>query len=212
MTWEARLVPELSIEHVDDEIVDAGNGIHIPRAWIAVVTGLPDIPGPVRAHVVYDPTLRRAVAGSIRLDRQGPGDEVTTTLLRDLRVQYIVQWAAMRVVRIQGEADASENYSQYITRIRADGSRSSEQTLIEAARLYRLASVTNLGPLKLVSDELGVSVSTATRMMNRVRGTGLLDEATDREIYLLAREEQMREAEASAPWMHQGTSGPSLGR
>lgn len=212
MTWEARLVPELSIEHVDDEIVDAGNGIHIPRAWIAVVTGLPDIPGPVRAHVVYDLTLRRAVAGAIRVDRQGPGDEVTTTLLRDLRVQYIVQWAAMRVVRIQGEADATENYSQYITRVRAEGSRSSEQTLIEAAKLYRLASVTNQGPLKLVSDELGVSVSTATRMMNRIRGTGLLDEATDREIYLLAREEQMREAEASAPWIQPGTSGPSLGR
>ena len=206
-------MPELSLEQSDDEIVDAGNGIHVPRSWVVVVTDLPDIPGPIRAHLVYDPTLRRAAAEAVRVDRAGPGDEVTTTLLRDLRVQYVVQWAARRVVRIRGAGGSDENYSQYISRIREDKNRSVEQDLIEAARLYRLASVTNEGPLKLVADELGVSVSTATRMMNRVRGTGLLDEATDREILLLAREQQMREMTTINPLRRRpGTSGPSIGR
>ncbi|MDF2507553.1 MAG: hypothetical protein K0Q52_1412, partial [Microbacterium sp.] len=41
-------MPELSIELVDDEILDAGDGIHIPRSWVAVVTGIPDVPGAVR--------------------------------------------------------------------------------------------------------------------------------------------------------------------
>lgn len=208
--WETRSMPELSIELVDGEILDAGDGIHIPRSWVAVVTGLPDIPGAVRAHVVYDATLRRAAAESIRVDRSGQGDEVTTTLLRDLRVQAIVKWAAARVVRIHGDLSEPETYAQYLTRLRAVESRSEEQTLREAVRLYRLASVINDGPLKLVSEQLGVSVSTATRMMNRARVAGLVDEATGREVFVQAREQQLRE-QFTGPDVRR-SSGPSIGR
>jgi hypothetical protein len=204
-------MPELSIELIDDEILDAGDGIHIPRSWVAVVTGIPDVPGAVRAQVVYDPALRRAAAESIRVDRSGQGDEVTTTLLRDLRVQAIVKWAATRVVRIDGGLSAEpETYGQYLTRLRANESRSEEQNLREAVRLYRLASVVNDGPLKLVSEQLGVSVSTATRMMNRARVAGLVDEATRREVLVQAREQQLRE-QFTGPVVRPGSSGPSIG-
>ena len=186
-------MPELSIDQIDDEILDAGDGIHIPRSWVAVVTGVGDIPGSVRAHIVYDPILRRAAADSIRVDRSGEGDEVTTTLLRDLRVQAIVKWAAARVVRIDDDFSEPETYGQYLTRLRADESRSEEQNLREAVRLYRLASVINDGPLKLVSEQLGVSLSTATRMMNRARIAGLVDEATGREVLSQTRQPQLRE-------------------
>lgn len=204
-------MPELSIELIDDEILDAGNGIHIPRSWGAVVTGLPDIPGAVRAHLVYDQTLRRAAAESIRVDRSGQGDEVTTTLLRDLRVQAIVRWAAARVVRIDGGLSGPETYGQYVARLRAEGPRSEEQNLREAVRLYRLASVINDGPLKLVSEQLGVSVSTATRMMNRARTAGLVDEATGREVLSRTREQQLRE-QFTGPAVRPGSPGPSIGR
>lgn len=181
------------------------------RSWVAVVTGLPDIPGSVRAHLVYDPTLRRAAAESIRVDRSGEGDEVTTTLLRDLRVQAIVKWAAARVVRIDGDLSEPETYGQYLTRLQADESRSEEQNLREAVRLYRLASVINDGPLKLVSEQLGVSVSTATRMMNRARIGGLVDEATGREVLRQTRQQQLRE-QVTGPVVGPGSSGPSIGR
>lgn len=204
-------MPDLSIESVDDEILDAGDGIRVPRSWVAVVTGVPDIPGSVRAHLVYDPTLRRAAAESIRVDRSGEGDEVTTTLLRDLRVQAIVRWAAASVVRIDGDFSEPETYGQYLSRLRADESRSEEQNLREAVRLYRLASVVNDGPLKLVSEELGVSVSTATRMMNRARVAGLVDEATGREVLRQTREQQLRE-QLTGPVVGPGSSGPSIGR
>lgn len=204
-------MPELSIERIDDEILDAGDGIHIPRSWVGVVTGIPDIPGTVRAHVVYDPTLRRAAAESIRVDRSGQGDEVTTTLLRDLRVQAIVKWAASRVVRIDSGRSELETYGQYLARLRADESRTEEQNLRDAVRLYRLASVINDGPLKLVSEQLGVSVSTATRMMNRARIAGLVDEATGREVLVQAREQQLRE-QFTGPAVRRGPSGPSIGR
>lgn len=204
-------MPELSIELIDNEILDAGDGIHIPRSWVAVVTGFPGIPGTVRAHLVYDPTLQRAAAESIRVDRSGEGDEVTTTLLRDLRVQAIVKWAAARVVRIDGDLSEPETYRQYLTRLRADESRSEEQNLREAVRLYRLASVINDGPLKLVSEQLGVSVSTATRMMNRARIAGLVDEATGREVLSQTRQQQLRE-QFTRPVAGPGSSGPSIGR
>jgi hypothetical protein len=204
-------MPELSIEVIDDEILDAGDGIYLPRSWVAVVTGVPDIPGSVRAHLVYDPTLRRAAAESIRVDRSGEGDEVTTTLLRDLRVQAIVRWAATSVVRIDGDLSEPETYAQYLSRLRADESRSEEQNLREAVRLYRLASVINDGPLKLVSEQLGVSVSTATRMMNRARVAGLVDEATGREVLRQTREQQLRE-QLTGPAVGPGSSGPSIGR
>lgn len=204
-------MPELSIELIDDEMLDAGDGIHIPRSWVAVVSGVSDIPGTVRAHLVYDPTLRRAAAESLRVDRSGEGDEVTTTLLRDLRVQAIVKWAAARVVRIDGDLSEPETYGQYLTRLRADESRSEEQNLREAVRLYRLASVINDGPLKLVSEQLGVSVSTATRMMNRARIAGLVDEATGREVLSQTREQQLHE-QFTRPVAGPGSSGPSIGR
>lgn len=203
-------MPELSIELIDDEIFDAGDGIHLPRSWVAVVTGVPDIPGSVRAHLVYDPTLRRAAAESIRVDRSGEGDEVTTTRLRDLRVQAIVRWAAASVVRIDGDLSEPETYGQYLSRLRAEP-RSEEQNLREAVRLYRLASVINDGPLKLVSEQLGVSVSTATRMMNRARVAGLVDEATGREVLRQTREQQRRE-QSTGPVVGPDSSGPSIGR
>ncbi|TXK09015.1 hypothetical protein [Microbacterium wangchenii] len=204
-------MPELVIEQVDAEIIDTGNGVFIPRSWGAVVTGLPEIPGAVHARIVYDPTLRRAVAESVRVDRSGPGDEVTTTLLRDIRVQAIVQWAAARVVRIDRDGGEPESYGEYIARLRGDEGRSDDQNLREAVRLYRLGSVINGGPLKLVSEELNVSISTATRMMNRARVAGLVDEATGREIYVQARAQQRR-GHTTGPVAGPGSSGPSIDR
>lgn len=136
---------------------------------------------------------------------------MTTTLLRDIRVQAIVQWAASRVVRIDRDGRAPESYGEYITRLRAEEGRSEEQNLREAVRLYRLGSVINAGPLKLVSEEIGVSISTATRMMNRARVAGLVDEETGREVYVQAREQQLRE-QATGPIFCPGSSGPSIGR
>lgn len=208
--WQTRSMPELAIEQVESEIVDAGDGVHLPRSWGAVVTGLADIPGAVRARIVYDPTLRRAAAESVQVDRGGIGDEVTTTLLRDIRVQAIVQWAAARVVHIDRDGGATESYVEYIARLRADDRRSDDDNLREAVRLYRLGSVINAAPLKLVSEELGVSVSTATRMMNRARVAGLVDEETGLEVYIRAREQQLRQ-QATGPVVGPGSSGPSIG-
>ncbi|MCH6230161.1 hypothetical protein MK786_05360 [Microbacterium sp. CFH 31415] len=77
-------------------------------------------------------------------------------------------------------------------------------------RLYRIATTVNIAPLKLVSDQLGVSVSTATRMMARAREAGLAEDLITRETYnrMHADEEQQ-----TRPHQLPGSpSGPSLGR
>jgi hypothetical protein len=51
----------------------------------------------------------------------------------------------------------------------------------------------------------------ATRMMNRARVAGLVDEETGREVYVQARERQIRE-QATGPIVGPGSSGPSVGR
>ena len=209
--WKAECMSEISIESFDAEMVDAGDGIFIARSCVAIVTEQPGIPGTVRIHLAYDPTLHRAVAESVRVDRHGEGDEVTTTLLRDLRVQAIVKWAAAQVVVIDRDGDEPVLYDQYLARLRAEDGRTDDQNLREAVRLYRLASVINDSPLKLVSEELGVSVSTATRMMNRARVAGLVDAETSREVVVLAREQQLRD-QATGPAIGPDSSGPSTGR
>ncbi len=70
----------------------------------------------------------------------------------------------------------------------------------------------NYGPLKMVSDRLGVSVSAATRMMNRARVAGLVDEQTGQDVMSALRQEQIRESFTNSPYQpHNGPSGPSLG-
>lgn len=66
----------------------------------------------------------------------------------------------------------------------------------------------NDGRLKLVSEELGISVSTATRMMNRARVAGLVDEETGREVYVQAREQPLRE-QVRGPATDPESAGPS---
>ena len=166
---------DVEIEVIDGERIDVGDGVSIPTAWDAVVTGEPNVAGVIRLHVVFDKQLRRTAAASVRLDRAGEGDEATAAALREVRVQYLVAYSSMRVVTVTRESGKAESLSQYLTEVRSRTDRTYEETVREAVRLYRIATTVNLAPLKLVSEQLSVSVSTATRMMARARESGLAD-------------------------------------
>ena len=181
----------------------------MPSRWDAVSTGEPDNLGAIRVGVVYDQQLRRSVAASVRVDRLGEGEEVTAALLRDVSVLQIVQRSALRVVTVQRGEGEPMFLSEYLPGVRTHASdRASGDTLIEAVRLYRIATTVNIAPLKLVADELGVSVSTATRMMARARGAGLAEDLITRETY-----NRMRADDEQRSRLHQlpgGPSGPSM--
>ncbi|SFI21602.1 MULTISPECIES: hypothetical protein [Microbacterium] len=201
---------DVVVEVTNSERIDVGDGVSIPKAWDAVATGEPNVAGAIRLHVVFDEQLRRTAAASVRLDRAGEGDEVTAAALRDVRVQYLVAVSSTRVVAVTREEGKPESFSQYLAEVRSRTDRTYEETVREAVTLYRIGATVNLAPLKLVSEQLGVSVSTATRMMARAREAGLAEDLITRETYKRMRaddEERMR------PHQLPGSpSGPSMGR
>lgn len=200
----------IDVEVTDSERIDVGDGVSIPKAWDAVATGEPNVAGAIRLHVVFDEQLRRTAASSVSLDRVGEGDEVTAAALRDLRVQYLVAVSSMRVVTVTRDGGEPERLTEYLEGMKSRADRTYEETVREAVTLYRIATTVNLAPLKLVSEQLGVSVSTATRMMARAREAGLADDLIPRETYNRMRsdeEELTRPVDGPNP-----SIGPSLGR
>lgn len=201
---------ELTVDDVDPEWIDVGDGVRIPARWRATGMGEPGATGSIHVRAVYDQQLRRSVAASVRVDRSGEGDEVTAASLRDVRVLQIVQRSALRVVTVQRGGTELTSLSEYLADIRAQGSsRDLGETVLEAVRLYRIATTVNIAPLKLVSDQLSVSVSTATRMMARAREAGLAEDLITRETYNRMRENEVRRTRPHRP--HGSPSGPSIG-
>ena len=158
---------------------------------------------------VYDTVLKRAVAASVRVRRSGEGEEITTPALREVRVQWALQLSAIRMVMVARGGAEPEWLPEYLEGVKARTDRTYDETVREAVTLYRIAATVNLAPLKLVSDQLGVSVSTATRMMARAREAGLGVDLITRETYNRIRADEDR---MSAP--HQvpgGQRGPRSG-
>jgi hypothetical protein len=203
-------VSELVVEAIDPDRIHVGDGVHMPSRWDAVEMGEPGNLGAIRLHVVYDEKLRRSVAASVRVDRPGEGEEVTAASLREVSVLQIVQRSAVRVVTVQRSEGPSMTLSEYLADVQAHASdREYAENVLEAVRLYRIATAVNIAPLKLVADQLGVSVSTATRMMARAREAGLAEDLITRETY-----NRMRADEEQRTRPHQfpdSPSGPPLG-
>lgn len=115
-----------------------------------------------------------------------------------------------RVVTVQREATEATSLTEYLADIRAHASdRDLGETVLEAVRLYRIATPVNIAPLKLVSDQLGVSVSTATRMMALAREAGLAEDLITRETYNRMRADEVRRTRPYRP--SESPSGPSIG-
>lgn len=80
-----------------------------------------------------------------------------------------------------------------------------------ATMLYRTAFTVSLPPLRFVADELGTSVSTATRWMARARSAGLAEDLITRETYNRMQADTRAE-EMSRPVTGPANGGQSLGR
>ncbi len=200
---------DVSIEVTDSGRIDVGDGVSIPKAWDVIAMGEANAAGAIRLRVVFDEQLRRTAAASVRVDRAGEGVEVTAAALRDVRVQYLVALSSMRMVEVTREQGKTEPLNQYLADVRSRPDRADEETMREAVTLYRIAATVNLAPLKLVSEQLGVSVSTATRMMARAREAGLAVDLITRDTH-----NRMRVEEEDRARPHQvpgSSSGPSIG-
>ncbi|WP_438353983.1 hypothetical protein [Microbacterium sp. CJ88] len=165
---------QLETAEVSDERVTVGNGVSIPRSWTAVVHDEPGVPGTVRIAVGFNAQLGRCAASAVLVESAGGEDEVTSLTLREVRVQAVVQATGLKLATVvSDEAGDPESGVQYLLRMREWPDRTTGEAVLHAATTYRLAAAISLPPLKAVSDNLGVSQSTATRLMNRARMDGL---------------------------------------
>lgn len=177
-------MPQFETADVSEERVALGNGIELPARWSVVVRGEPGVPGAIRIGVVHDARLNRAVAAEVRVLRQGDGDELTSLTLREVRVQHALQLSGLMVSTVSEPGSPSVSGGEYLQRMRMRTDRDLAANIVDASRTYLLAAAINLPPLKTVADSLGVSQSTATRLMNRARierlavGVNLPDAAT----------------------------------
>lgn len=152
----------------------------VPRATIK---GDEEGIGRVTVEVVYDPSLRRLTAERVSVERASIGTEVTGVTLRAVRVQDYVRWAGQHMAFMQGAYDghSTANSIALVGANRGFDSAAMESLVSDidkatpgflpviAARLYILASILTMPPLKMVSDYLNVSQSTATRLVARAR-------------------------------------------
>jgi len=165
----------VQVENVDvsDERVAVGNGVSVPASWTVVVHGESGVPGAIKVHVEYDPSLNRVVAAEVRVLRDGEGDEVTSLTLREVRVQYALQASGLTVSTVSEPGHPTVSGSVYLRRMQDRTDRDLTASVVDASTTYRLAATINLPPLRAVADCLDVSQSTATRLMNRARIEGL---------------------------------------
>lgn len=166
-------MPQFETEAVSKERVSLGNGVEVPTRWSVVISDEPGVPGAIRIDAVYDSRLNRAVAEEVRVLRQGDGDEVTSLTLREVRVQHALQMSGLLVSTVCEPGQTVVSGAGYIQRMQKHEGRDLAASVVDASRIYILAAAINLPPLKAVADGLGVSQSTATRLMNRARVEGL---------------------------------------
>ncbi|WP_127476356.1 hypothetical protein [Microbacterium sulfonylureivorans] len=166
---------DLAVADVSDNRVEVASGVRIPAAWTAILEGEPDVPGTIRVDITFDRQLGRSAAALVSVGRKAEGDEVTSLTLREVRVQWAVQATGLMVSTVSTDTDHSESGAAYLKRMRDRAERTTDEMIADAATIYRLAAAVSMPPLKTVADNLHVSQSTATRLMNRARVGGLAE-------------------------------------
>ena len=200
---------------ISDERIDLGSGVTLPRTWHARVSGEQDVPGTITVRVEWDAKLGRTAVAFAALERDGQGVDITSQALREVRTHWIMTRSALDVVTVDVETTEGGDSEriparEFLGRELANQERDASDALSDAIAVYRVATALSYPPLKLVSDTLRISQSTATRLMSRARDSGLAPEV---------RIQEPRRAPAVDPYFdprspHTGPArpgGPSIG-
>lgn len=151
------------------------SGLYVEREAEITVTGHPSEGFDLVMKVEFDETLGKLVARDVSVRASGPGLEVTGTILRAVRVQDLLQQAGLLTMTKLSEGDhGSEMRADTLLESYMRDAEKHRKSPSAAAEIYEVASVLNYPPLKTLSDVLGVSQSTATRLVARAREQGLL--------------------------------------
>lgn len=156
---------------------DEGVAITVFRsAYLASEAELSD-GSSVEIEIVFDPELHRLVAQSVKIQRAGEGREVTARVLREVRVQEEIVRTAMGSMIQVHRGDSLEYPDGWIAATGEEElarigpmTRAQRETAVQdAAIVYTLATLANWPPLQTVAEKLGVSASTANRLVTESR-------------------------------------------
>lgn len=201
---------------ISGERIALGSGVTLPRAWHARVSGEQDVPGMITVRVEWDAALGRTAVAFAALERDGEGVDITSQALREVRTHWIMTKSALDVVTIDAGEGRSLGAQEFLSQQLGRSGRDHAESMQDAVAIYRVATALSYPPLKLVSDTLQVSQSTATRIMSRARDDGLAPEIRIQEPRRAPAVDPYSPGQAydpSRPYAGpSGPGGPSIGR
>lgn len=155
--------------------LDLGDDLWVAESFRATSL-IQDSEASVEIDVIFSDEAGRYLVDRVTARRgSAPTEEITGALLREVRVQEIVQQSALGVVWFsdprQGMVSSKWGLT-FMRRIATVDGRAQPEHVKTAARIYRIATIVGLPPLRTVADKLGVSQSTATRLISRARESG----------------------------------------
>jgi len=162
---------------ISEDRIDLGSGVSLPRAWHVRVSGEQGVPGTITARVEWDAVLGRPAVALAALERIETGVDITSQILREVRTHWITARSAFDVVTVDIEDGRTVGAQEFLALMQDRDRRASvDDVVVDAVAIYRVATALSFPPLKLVSDTLRISQSTATRVMSRARETGIAPE------------------------------------
>lgn len=169
----------------------------------------------------WDAALGRTAVVVAALEREGEGVDITSQMLREVRTHWIMTRSALDVVTVDLAAGSDGEprrlpVQDFLGRLQEIERRDPSESLEDAIAVYRVATAISYRPLKLISDTLQISQSTATRLMSRARESGLAPEVRIQEPRRAPAVDPYnpgRPYDPAAPHSVPGQAGgPSIGR
>lgn len=159
--------------------ISIGGGLGVYQGIILRLMDEPDIQFDAEIVVAYDEQLGRFVAESVLAMRRENGTEVTSAMLRSLRIQEYIKWAVPHFV-VFGEPGAWTSFGGWDSfipdwlseEVRQAGPTPS--SLEWVARIYRLAQTLNQPPASAVAEHLEIAQRTASHWIAKAKASGLI--------------------------------------
>lgn len=138
----------------------------------------PDMDVDVTLRLVFDEADLRYVVDSMVVRRRDDDSEISSAVLRSVRVQDVVRRGLQLVGPYVESTKARVPVPlppELVQRIRQLGP-SEDESLLWLARVYKVAHAMNLPPAKAVQQQLGLTTPNASIWIRRARDRGILDD------------------------------------
>jgi hypothetical protein len=151
------------------------NGITVVPSGELHVLDDADTHADIHISVEYNKIVDRYIATRVTVERSKKLHEVAGSVLREIRVQEIIQEGTTQMVFSYWDPDKPRLAVDVIAEFEPPRGRTNSMDLERVAFVYRASRIMNIPPLKEVSRVFDVSHSTATRLVARIRDEKRID-------------------------------------